>query len=90
MSIVLTKYKGSELSDLVLTKLKGYGKPVKTKHLANRLNIERADLVSTLNKLRSKGAIAYIKTINDRQDSRGREDISYGWVLTDKRSKVYR
>jgi len=89
MSQVLT-LNDPVLQNRILTKLRGYGKPVKTKHLAKRLNIERADLVASLNQLRSKGAIAYIKTVNDLQDSRGREDISFGWVLVDKRSKVYR
>jgi hypothetical protein len=68
--------------DLVLTKLGGYNKPVKTKHLAQRLRIERVDLVATLNQLRKQKKIDYIKINNSKDDYRGREDISYGWVLT--------
>ena len=77
---VLTVKNNSELEELILKKLSGYNRPVKTKHLAERLQVERADLVGSLNGLRQKGLINYTKEINPKEDHRGRENLSYGWV----------
>lgn len=77
---VLTQKNNSAFEELILKKLAGYSRPVKTKHLADRLDVERADLVGSLNGLRQKGLINYIKETNTKEDHRGREDISYGWV----------
>jgi predicted transcriptional regulator len=78
---VLTLKTRSAFEDLILQKLTGYNRPVKTKHLADRLNIERADLVASLNRLRQGGLIYYTKEPNKKTDSRGRDDLSYGWVI---------
>jgi len=74
--------KRSAIEDLIIQKLERYTRPVKTKHLADRLHIERSDLVAMLNNLRLHGFIQYVKEINPNQDSRGRDDLSYGWVLS--------
>ncbi len=79
MQVLTTQ--GSEFEERILGKLSGYTRPVKTKHLAERLNIDRADLVAVLNDLRIKGKISYTKKINLLSDSRGRDDMIYGWVL---------
>jgi len=78
---VLTLENRSAFEDLILQKLRGYTRPVKTKHLADRLKIERADLVGSLNKLRKEGFIKYTKEENPKSDHRGREDLNYGWVI---------
>ncbi len=80
MSQVLT-LTGSAFEDRILLKLKGYSRPCKTKHLADRLNIERADLVATLNGLRKRGLIQYTRKENGKNDHRGRDDLIYGWVI---------
>ena len=67
--------RGSAFEDRIITKLSGYTRPVKTKHLAERLKIERADLVASLNKLRQAGKIDYIKETNNKNDHRGRDDL---------------
>ena len=67
--------------DLILLKLAGYSRPVKTKHLAERLKIERVDLIGSLNRLRKAGKIDYIKELNPKGDHRGREENYYGWVI---------
>lgn len=78
---VLTLQEISPIEGIILTKLEGYAKAVKTKRLAERLEIERCDLVAQLNKLRAKGLVTYVKHVNGKDDYRGREDLTYGWIL---------
>ena len=82
MSSILTLRDITESQSIILTKLGGYTKPVKTKHLADRLRMDRSDLVADLNQLRSRGAVRFVKGINQKEkDHRGRDDINFGWVL---------
>ncbi len=81
MSTILT-YDTTVLSKTILHILSGRTIPMKTKHLASRLHMERPDLVEILNKLREQKKVAYTRIINNASDSRGREDIIYGWVST--------
>lgn len=78
---VLTERSFSVFEERILNKLAGYCKPVKTKHLADRLNVDRIDLISVLNELRKGGLIHYTSIINRADDRRGREDKYYGWAI---------
>lgn len=60
---------------LVLTKLKRYNKPVKTKHLAGKLKVTRPDLVMSLNKLQDQGLIYYHAPHKDD------DKLFYGWKV---------
>ena len=62
----------------VLNRIRKYNKPVKTKHLAPRVNMDRPKLVSVLNKLKKLGLVGWHipKPQDDKQ--------YYGWVkITD-------
>lgn len=71
----------SELEDRIIQRLGNYSRPVKTKHLAERLKIDRLDLVSSLNNLRRLKLVRYTKNENNQSDSRGREELNYGWEI---------
>ncbi len=81
MSTILT-HDMTVLSNTILRILSSRTIPMKTKHLAGRLQMARPDLVEILNKLRKQNKVAYARIINNASDSRGREDIIYGWVST--------
>ena len=59
----------------VLAKLKAYKKPIKTKHLARRFDIDRPLLVQVLNRLKDRGLVCWHipKKLDDNQ--------YYGWLI---------
>lgn len=62
------------LEFIVLKKIKGYTKPVKTKHLANKLDIPRPVLVQVLNKLHQQNLISW------HIPKRDNNKRYYGWI----------
>lgn len=79
VALVLAEQKEQPLFEgIVLTKLKNYTKPVKTKNLATRLKVDRPRLVEMLNELKERGLIRY--TSPRIKDKRYREDY-YGWII---------
>ena len=82
MSPKLIPLAGTHLEFQIMTSLQGYTKPIKTKHLASRLNIDRVDLVASLNSLRKKKVVEFVKIEDQRyKNSIGRNILNYGWVL---------
>lgn len=63
---------------LVMKRLSKYNKPVKTKHLAERLNLDRTEITKTLNQLSTQNKITYV------QSKKGSEEKFVGWISVDK------
>lgn len=59
---------------IVLASILKYRKPVKTKHLARKLNMNRIELVSILNILNKQNLICFQKVTMKN------DDIVYGWI----------
>lgn len=64
------------LKSQVLQKLDRYSKPVKTKHLATRLDMDRTDLAEILNTLAKKKRVVFVEGY-DRF-----ENYVCGWIST--------
>lgn len=64
----------------VLKKLKNYTKPIKSRHLASRLNVDCPTLITSLNKLRSLNLVLYHipKRLDDKK--------YYGWLCDSSKS----
>ena len=62
------------LESIVLKKLDGYYKPIKTKQLAERIGVDRPTMAEILNRLHSKNLIRWHKP--DRND----EKQYVGWI----------
>ena len=75
MSLILAqKQTLTELEGIVLTSILNYRKPVLTKFLAKKLNMERTDLMIQLNQLQKKGFISW-KSTKPKDD-----DLVCGWI----------
>lgn len=62
--------------DEVLARLEKYRKPVKTKFLAKRLNVDSTEIMVTINKLKEKGLVAFLPQTDKFSD----EPFGWGWV----------
>ena len=62
------------LESIVLKKLDQYTKPIKTKHLADRIGVDRVTITETLNRLHSQNKIAWHKP------KRTDENQYVGWI----------
>jgi len=74
VSLILAEKTTTEIEGLVLTSILNYRKPVLTKFLAKKLNMERTDLMIVLNSLHRKNLIAW-KTTKPKDD-----DLICGWI----------
>lgn len=75
MALVLADYNiRSTFDGLVLAKLLNYTKPIKTKHLAKRLNADRDHVTSILNYLRQQNLVRY------NTPKKTDEKKFYGWI----------
>ena len=63
-----------QISKIVLKKINGYTKPVKTKHLANKLDIPRPVLVMVLNRLEKENKISFF--VPSKKD----DNRYFGWI----------
>ena len=63
------------LESIVLRKLDKYTKPIKTKHLAERVGVDRVIITETLNKLHSQNEIAWHKP------KRTDKEQYVGWII---------
>jgi len=62
------------MDDLILRKLEGYNRPLKTKLLAKRLNMDRQELATKLKELEQKNEVTYISI-------KGNKDCKiFGWI----------
>ncbi len=64
----------SELEKQTLVKINRYNKPVKTKHMATRLKVDRPTMAQILNVLRDRNKIKW------HNPQPGDEDRYMGWI----------
>lgn len=74
--VLIKKPELTNLEYFILSRLRNYSKPVKTRFLSRRLGEEKLTLTKALKRLEELGEVAYI-TSRDKKN-----DLVYGWIIS--------